>query len=157
MRALQSGVLLFGFWLVLTASLAPLDLVIGLALSALLGVWSARFLWSDDAPVLTPKQALRFLAYVPWLIVEIVKAALGVAEVVLSPRMPIDPRIIGHRVIFGREISAVTLANSITLTPGTLTVDVDGDTTWVHCLSEGFADGIVNGDMERRIIRVFEE
>lgn len=157
MRALQSGVLLFGFWLVLTGSFAPLDLAIGLMLSALLGVWSARFLWDDDAPVLSARQALRLLAYMPWLIVQIVKAALGVAEVVLSPRMPIDPRIIGHRAVFRRPISAVTLANSITLTPGTLTVDVDGDTTYVHCLSEGFADGIVNGDMERRIIRVFEE
>lgn len=157
MKAVQAGSVLFVFWLALTASFKPWDLGVGLLLSVLLGLWAARSLWADDAPVLTWRQALRFAAYVPWLIKEIIKAALGVAEVVLSPRMPIDPRVIGHRVVFKRPVCNVALANSITLTPGTLTVDVDGDITYVHCLNEGFADGIVNGDMERRIVRVFEE
>jgi multicomponent Na+:H+ antiporter subunit E len=54
-------------------------------------------------------------------------------------------------------VSRVAFANSITLTPGTLTLDVDEGTFTVHCLSPGFATGIENGDMERRIRRVFEE
>ena len=58
---------------------------------------------------------------------------------------------------FKRDVSRVAFANSITLTPGTLTVDVEENTFVIHCIAEGFADDITNGDLERRITRVFEE
>lgn len=147
-----------GFWLVLTGSLKPLDLVFGVAVSLLLAWWAVGTLWTKaDAPTLTWRQALRFVYYLAYLIKEIVLAAIGVAEKVLDPRMPIAPVMITHRTRFAREVSRIALANSITLTPGTLTVDVDGDTFVVHCLNEEFAGSIVNGEFEGRIKRVFEE
>lgn len=157
MRVAQASLALFIFWLVITTSVAPLDLVIGFTLSVLLGWWAARSLWGEDAPVLSARQALRLVGYVPWLIKEIVVAAVYVAEKVLDPRMPIDPAIITHRCGMQRDVSRVAFANSITLTPGTLTVDADGNTFTVHCLSEEFADSIASGALERRIVRVFEE
>ena len=157
MKTIVTTGALLGFWLALTASLRPLDIVIGLILSVLLGVWAARFLWPDDAPVLTARQAARFLLYIPHLLVAIVIAAVQVAEIVFRPHMPIEPVMIRHRTRFKRDVSRVAFANSITLTPGTLTVDVDENTFVVHCIAERFADDITNGDLERRITRVFEE
>ncbi|MHB1341691.1 MAG: Na+/H+ antiporter subunit E [Coriobacteriia bacterium] len=158
MRYAQSATLLMLFWLVLTGSLKALDLVFGIAVSLLLAWWTVGTLWAEsDAPSLTWRQALRFVAYLVFLIKEIVLAAVGVAEKVLDPRMPIAPVMITHRTRFTREVSRIALANSITLTPGTLTVDVDGDTFVVHCLNEEFAGSISNGEFEGRIKRVFEE
>ncbi|MBN2404864.1 MAG: Na+/H+ antiporter subunit E, partial [Coriobacteriia bacterium] len=99
----------------------------------------------------------RLLAYIAWLLKEIIVAAVYVAEKVLDPRMPIEPIIITHRCSMRRDVSRVAFANSITLTPGTLTVDAEGDVFTIHCLSEEFADSIANGALERRIMRVFEE
>jgi multicomponent Na+:H+ antiporter subunit E len=157
MKTAQATTVLFAFWLVLTGSFAPLDLVLGAVFSLLLGLWSARALWPEDAPLASVKQAVRFLLYIPHLLVSVLFAAIQVAEVVLDPRMPISPVLVRHRAVFSREVSRVTFANSITMTPGTLTVDVDGDTFHIHCLAERFAADIANGDLERRVSRVFEE
>ncbi|MBE0417928.1 MAG: Na+/H+ antiporter subunit E [Coriobacteriia bacterium] len=157
MKTTQATTVLFAFWLVLTGSLGPLDLALGVVLSLVLGVWAARFLWPQDAPALSPRQAVRLLLYIPRLLASVLMAALQVAEVVLDPQMPIDPVIIGHRASFSRAVSRVAFANSITLTPGTLTVDVDAETFYIHCLAERFATDIATGDLERRISHVFEE
>lgn len=157
MRTAQASVALFAFWLIITGSAAALDLVIGALLSVALGAWAARMLWADDAPTLGGAQFIRLLAYVPWLLKEIIVAAVYVAEKVLDPRMPIAPVIITHRCPMRRDVTRVAFANSITLTPGTLTIDVEGDTFTVHCLAEEFADSIASGALERRITRVFEE
>jgi len=148
---------LFAFWLALTASLRPLDLAIGLALSVLLGLWAPRFLWADDAPLLSARQAGRFVLYIPRLLAAIVVAAVQVAEIVLEPHMPIEPVLIRYHARFERDVSRVAFANSITLTPGTLTVDVEDDTFVIHCIAERFADDITDGGLERTITQVFEE
>ncbi len=157
MKVLRAALPLFLFWLAITGSTQPADLAIGAALCVLLGWWSSAFLWPEDAPVLTARQTGRFLIYLLHLVVSIVQAAIQVAEVVLDPRMPIQPVLISHRTSFKRDISRIAFANSITLTPGTLTVDIDGDTFLVHCLAERFADEIASGELERRISRAFEE
>jgi multicomponent Na+:H+ antiporter subunit E len=144
------------FWLAITGSLKPVDVALGVVFSVLLGVWAARFLWAEDAPVLTLRQTGRFVLYFGRLLWDIVVAAVQVAEVVLDPRMPIAPVIIAHRTSFSRDVSRVAFANSITLTPGTLTVDVDGNTFYIHCIDERFADDIASGALERRVLRTFE-
>ncbi len=157
MKTVQATLSLFAFWLLLTGSIAPGDIVLGLALSALLGYLTARLLWSSDAPTLSLRQTGRLVLYIPRLIVSIVKSALQVAEVVLDPRMPIKPVMVGHRTSFAREVSRVAYANSITMTPGTLTVDIEEETFHLHCLDERFATDIASGDLEQRIARIFEE
>ncbi|MDI6901915.1 MAG: Na+/H+ antiporter subunit E [Anaerosomatales bacterium] len=157
MRLAEATIALYVFWLVLTGSFAPIDLLVGLLLSAALGVWATRTLWAEDAPTLSLRQAGRLFVYVLWLIKEIVVAAVYVAEKVLDPRMPIEPLVLSHRCSFTRDVSRVAFANSITLTPGTLTVDVADDVFTIHCLAETFADSIASGALERRIAAVFEE
>jgi multicomponent Na+:H+ antiporter subunit E len=157
MKVAQASLALFIFWLIVTGSGAPLDLAIGALLSVLIGWWAARTLWGDDAPTLSLRQFGRLLIYVGWLVKEIIVAAVYVAEKVLDPRMPIEPIVITHRCSMRRDVSRVAFANSITLTPGTLTIDADENTFTIHCLAEEFADSIASGALERRVVRVFEE
>lgn len=158
MKALQAWLWLAGFWLVLAGAPSATTTLAGLVAAAGLAVWAAFRLWADDdAPVLSARQWLRFGAYCIRLVRDIVAAAILVAEKVLDPRMPIAPVLVVHRARFGRQVSRIALANSITLTPGTLTVDVDGDEFVIHCLAEEFSAEIRDGTFERRIRRVFEE
>lgn len=158
MKAFQAGLWLAAFWLVLAGASGIVTTVVGLVGAAGLAAWAAYRLWADDdPPVLSARQWLRFAGYCVGLVRDIVAAAVLVAEKVLDPRMPIDPVLVVHRARFGREVSKIALANSITLTPGTLTVDVDGDEFVIHCLAEEFSSEIRDGTFERRIRRVFEE
>lgn len=157
MRVFGATVPLLLFWLAITGSIEPVDVALGAVFSLLLGLWAARYLWGEDAPMLTVRQWGRAVLYFGRLLWDIVVAAVQVAEVVLDPRMPIAPVVIAHRTSFSRDVSRVAFANSITLTPGTLTVDVEGNTFYIHCIDERFADDIASGNLERRVLRTFEE
>ncbi len=102
----------------------------------------------------------RFLAYLPWLAWEIVKANFQVAYLILHPRLPVDPGLIRFRKRLPGPLAQLVLANSITLTPGTVTVDVEGDDYLVHVLSREAAEGLRpraggEGEMLRRVGQVF--
>lgn len=147
----------FAFWLIVSASLAPADVLAGAAVSLLLGGWSARFLWAGQAPRVSARQLLAMLRYLCGLSGDIVRAAFHVARVVVDPALPIAPVVIVCRTGLKREISRVVFAHSVTLTPGTLTVDMEDDTFLVHCLNEEFAVRIRSGELQRRIARAFED
>lgn len=158
MKTAQAAIVLGVFWFVLVGWPTLWTAAFGLAAAVAIAVWAATRLWSEDEPpVLLAVQWVRFAGYCVQLVRDIVAAAIVVAEKVLDPRMPIEPVLIVHRAKFDREVSRVALANSITLTPGTLTVDVQGDEFYIHCLAEDFASDIRDGTVERRIKRVFEE
>lgn len=156
MRRLVSSAVLFVFWLVITGSIKPLDLGIGLALSVAIGYWAEHVLWRGEREPLTGRAWLRAPMYLLWLIKEIVVAALYVAERVLDPKLGIAPVMHAHRVHFKSDTARVAFANSITLTPGTITIDISEDTFVIHCLNASFSDGISSGDFERRVARTFD-
>ncbi|MBN2840229.1 MAG: Na+/H+ antiporter subunit E [Coriobacteriia bacterium] len=156
MRRLTSIMVLFAFWLLITGSIKPLDLGMGVVVSALVGWWADRVLWPGDPEPLPLRTWTRVPLYMAYLLKEIVVAALYVAERVLDPKLRIAPTMHTHRVHFESDTARVAFANSITLTPGTLTVDVDGDTYIIHCLHESFSDTISSGDLERRVARTFD-
>ncbi len=148
----------FAFWVLLSGSLEPAELLLGLVLSLIIGVWFAGLVWQDEKiPSLSLRQLGRLMAYFPYLMVEIVKASLHVAEKVLDPKMPIDPIVVDFDSKLQRPVSRVALANSITLTPGTLTIDVDETTYVIHCLGGEFRQGIVERTLESKVAKVFEE
>jgi multicomponent Na+:H+ antiporter subunit E len=152
----RAALVLFAFWLVLSGSLHPVDLAMGLVVSAALGQWAARALWTGDVPVLSIRQAVRLVPYLVVLGRTIVAAAAHVAVLVLDRRLPVHPVMLTYRSRLTRDIARIAFANSLTLTPGTLAVDVDGDTFRIHCLAPEFAHRIVQGDLERQVARVFE-
>lgn len=158
MGVAQLSVILFVFWILLSGSLDPSGLILGLIISVFVAWGAERLLWTkEDAPLLTLRQAGRFIVYIGYLIKEIIWANIYVAEIVLDPRLPIDPVIVEHRSLLKRPVSEVALANSITLTPGTLTVDVDDDIFFIHCIGREFADDIAARKLDHMIAKVFEE
>jgi len=156
MRRAFGMLVLFVFWLIISGSLRPFDLALGALLAVGIGWWADKVLWAGEAEPLPPRVWLRLPRYLGYLIKEIIIAALYVAERVLDPHLGIAPLMHTHRVHFDSDTARVAFANSITLTPGTLTVDVEGDTFIIHCLNASFSDGISSGDMERRVGRTFD-
>jgi multicomponent Na+:H+ antiporter subunit E len=144
------------FYLALAGSVALFELATG----AISGVVVATTLWgiSLTTPV-RPLQGLRtvvrFVLYVPYLLWEVLKANLVVAYVVLHPDLPIDPEMVEFDAAVWSVLPVATLANSITLTPGTLTVDVSRRHFTVHTLTRGSRDGLLSGSLERAVRFVF--
>jgi multicomponent Na+:H+ antiporter subunit E len=99
----------------------------------------------------------RFMAYLPWLFYQIILSNLHVARMVLHPRMPIDPGIIEFKTKLKSSISQTTLANSITLTPGTITVDIRDGKYYVHALTKKVAADVLSGEMENRVASIYDE
>jgi multicomponent Na+:H+ antiporter subunit E len=97
----------------------------------------------------------RFLVYLPWLLYQMLKSALQVAGVVVHPRMPIDPVLVRLPVRLSGDLPLTTFGNSITLTPGTVTVDVEGREFVVHALTRAAAEDLRSGAMESRVAWTF--
>ncbi|MEM8885607.1 MAG: Na+/H+ antiporter subunit E [Planctomycetota bacterium] len=96
---------------------------------------------------------VRVVAYVPWLVLQIVSSALYVARLTLAGESKIDPCIVRFRSEQPNEVALVTLGNSITLTPGTLTLRIDErrDEFFIHALDQSSAEDVLDGDMARRV------
>ena len=91
------------------------------------------------------------ILYIPWLAWAIIKANIDVAKRILSPRLPIAPRIVRVNGTQKTDLCRVIFAHSITLTPGTVSLDLDEEDIVVHALTEEAADDVQSGDMDRRV------
>lgn len=103
--------------------------------------------------------SLRFhmaVIYPVWLMKEIVKAGFHVARVILSKNKPIQTYIIKFRCKLPSAHAMMILGNSITLTPGTLTIDIEGDEFTVHALTQDTFAGIVSDEMPKKVLKLFE-
>jgi multicomponent Na+:H+ antiporter subunit E len=104
------------------------------------------------------RETVAFVTYLPWLLYQIWLANIYVVKVALSinPSRKIDPHIVTFRTKLRSEMAVTTFANSITLTPGTITVHVDGDRFFVHALDVPLADSLP-GEMGERIAKIYGE
>jgi len=93
----------------------------------------------------------RIVAYWIWLSKEIVKSAWEVSRIIVDPRLPISPTMVSFKPSQKTTVGLVIHANSITLTPGTITIDVGGGEFIVHALTRAGAEGVTSGDMDRRV------
>lgn len=98
----------------------------------------------------------RLIFYIPWLLWQIVIASLQVAFVVLHPRCPIDPALLRFKTRLGNTSSKVILGNSITLTPGTITLEIDQDEFLVHALMDISSTGIIDGTLPDQVAKLYE-
>ncbi|EMA62676.1 monovalent cation/H+ antiporter subunit E [Halorubrum lipolyticum] len=138
------------FYLVLGDPFYWFDWVTGVATAAIVSITLSRVsIDTEPAVPRTPMRVLRGVIYVPVLLFEIVKANVEVARVILDPRLPIEPTMNRMRVIVGSGLPLMTLANSITLTPGTLTVRARDSDLYVHSLIPSARDGLFDGSLER--------
>ncbi len=98
----------------------------------------------------------RFVGYWVWLIVEIVKANIDVAKRIWSPSLPISPAMFLLNAGQTGELGQVIYANSITLTPGTVTVRLDESQLLVHAIAAEMGEDLATGEMDRRVTRLEE-
>ena len=137
--ALKGFVWLFGItlalWLLLTSSLSAPEVIAGCAVCLVVSIIGARTYAKLGLPPPSPKRILFAIIYVAVLFMEIIKANLDVAYRVLHPRMPIHPGIVVIRTSLKSNVARLILANSITLTPGTFTLDVTGDNLLIHWIN----------------------
>jgi multicomponent Na+:H+ antiporter subunit E len=150
MRGLSLFLVLFLFWLALSGHYTPLLLTIGF-FSAALCSWAAWRMFILDPEGHPIEWLLGFLLYLPWLIGEIAKSAWGVTRIILSPRLPISPTMRLIRAGQRSSLGIAAFANSITLTPGTITVAVNGNDLTVHALLREGVEGLQGGEMDRRV------
>ena len=147
------------FWVLFSGKFDPFHLALGLGSCLIVAAFSNDLLFPSGIKPELFIRWLRFAGYIPWLFYQIFLANLHVLYLVFHPRMMelIDPKIIEFGSRLKNDISRTTFANSITLTPGTITVNVSvlGKFT-VHCIDE-VSSRSLPGDMEARIAEVFNE
>lgn len=158
---LRVAAVLFAFWLLFSGKF---DVVhVGAGVLTALGIAYATAPLRCLDPVIGQSRARPFggirwgsaLGFAFFLGKEIVASSLQVAYVVLHPRMPIEPRVMRFQADLPHPLARLTLANAITLTPGTVTLDVDGEHFVVHALTAASANGVATGVMQHRVSHIF--
>ena len=144
---------LYVLWLLLSGHYEPLLLVLG-AISCVFVAWIAYRMDVADREGHPIHLTWRSLVYWPWLFWEIVKANVEVARLILSPHLAISPTVIKVKASQPDELGHVIYANSITLTPGTVSIDVRDATIEVHAITREMAEGLETGEMDRRVTQM---
>ncbi|HXV19572.1 MAG TPA: Na+/H+ antiporter subunit E [Desulfuromonadales bacterium] len=145
------------FWVVMSGMFDAFHLSLGVLSCLLVAHFSHDLLFKEGEARTWTRDLVGILLYLPYLFKEIVLANLHVAYVVLHPRMLdlIDPSLIRFKTTLKRPISKVTFAQSITLTPATITVSIDDDEFTVYALTRSSAESLP-GEMEQRVARALE-
>ena len=153
LRRISLALALFLFWLLLSGHYTPFLVAAGLG-SSLLIVWFSDRLMSVVDPEGHPVHlTVGALTFWPWLSWEIAKSAWDVTKRILDPRLPISPVLVRVTASQRTTVGRVTYANSITLTPGTITMELEGNEILVHALTREGAESLKGGDMDRRVCR----
>jgi multicomponent Na+:H+ antiporter subunit E len=151
---MKLALVLFGVWVLLSGIIEPLLLGLGLA-SSLAVVWiTVRADRRDGEPVPFTLRVERLPGYLLWLAWEIVKSNVDVSRRILSPSLPIAPAVRWLPASQRSELARVIYADSITLTPGTLSIDLEDGSVEVHALNEGSLDALERGEMDARVSRL---
>lgn len=150
---------LFCLWVILSGKFDLFHLSLGVISCLIVTLFSKDLIFPEPRTAGSFRTWVRFAGYIPWLLYQIFMANLHVLYLVFSPKMMdlIDPQIIRFQSGLKGDLSLLTFANSITLTPGTITVyvSINGAFT-VHALDKQSREGLP-GEMERRIAKAFGE
>lgn len=150
---------MFLFWLLLSGFFDAFHLTAGVICSAIVALISHDLLVKEKGNKMLLK-SFKFVIYIGWELWQIIVANFDVAYRVLHPKMPIDPLIIEFDTSLRSDFALVTLANSITLTPGTITILVEPEKGkfWVHAIAKKPADALmVDKTMQRKVANVYME
>ncbi len=156
-RFLATFLLSYGFYLALGDPTDPFDLVTGAASAALVAALLAGTVFEEPPSARrTLPRIARATLFVPYLLWEVVRANLAVATVVLRPSLPIDPETVEVPLEGRGRFERALLANAVTLTPGTLSVDVTEEALLVHTLTAASREDLESGALARAVRFVFE-
>ncbi len=159
-RWICMSALLFFLWVILSGKFEAKFIISGAVCSmvvAALCLPIMRVKKGERSYFVVSVNPLKLFAYFLWLVKEIFFSAIDVCRAILSNKH-ISPQLVRFRCSFENPSATVMLVNSIILTPGTVTVDVsDDDEFLVHALTDGAAEGLLEGEMMRRIARLYGE
>ncbi|OOZ36009.1 Na+/H+ antiporter subunit E [Solemya velesiana gill symbiont] len=150
MHYLFIAIALYAFWLLLSGHYVALLLALG-GLSVLIVVFFLLRMDRVDGEPSTLRPSLKFFRYIGWLLWQVVLSNIALARRVWDPALPIRPTWGKLDTKLPLPLEKALYANSITLTPGTLTTDVRDDHLMIHCLSPEELEELRKGEMERRI------
>ncbi len=146
-------VLLMVFWLLISASADWQHILVGAIFSSILTLfWSNLNISSENRTEFTVKQVFMLIRYMIYLGIEIVLANITVAIIVLNPRLPISPGMVITRCDLERSLIRVLYVNSITLCPGTITVELEDNLLIVHAFTKEYAHEIEDSPQYHRLL-----
>lgn len=150
LRLLVFSLLLLGAWMLWSGFFKPLLLGLGLV-SVVLTIYLAHRMRYFQSDLYAMKFGLRLIQYWIWLTREIFISSVAVTRVALDPKLPVSPTVVAVDAISKDAVDVVILANSITLTPGTLALDVYEGRIQVHALTREGAEELASGEMNNRV------
>ena len=154
MRFVLTVLIMFLFWIFLSGEFSFILLLSGIISSLLVSYISHDLLIGNGDMKLGFIRTIRFIKFLPWLLWQIVLANIDLAIRTLHPKMPINPMLINFKNNLKTDLGMVILANSITLTPGTVTIDVNENDFFIHVISEKAAQSLISGEMQARVKKI---
>ena len=140
----------FLIWLLLSDSFDGVHMGMGI-----LAAFGVAWLNTERSSTRSSIRGWRMFWYFPWLVGRILQSGLHLSVLILHPALPIDPKMIRHQTKLQDDGSIVLLGNSITLTPGTITVEVESQDLVVHAMDDSSADDVTSRRIEQRIESLF--
>lgn len=145
-------------WIIFNGNITLEITIFGVVIAAVMLAFMCKFMdYSLKKELNVYRKSIYFLAYVILLIREIVKANLAIIPRILTIEEEMDPVIAKFRTSLKSDFTRMLLANSITLTPGTITVSLEEDEYTIHCLDSTLAEGLENSDFEKALKKLDEE
>ena len=150
--------LLFVVWMIFSGFFDAFHLSLGVISCAIVTWISSDLLFEDRTTSFRRRliQFVRMVSYTFWLLRQIVLANVFLLRLAFGPRERLKPQIVRYECGLKSDFEKFLLANSITLTPGTVTIKILGSTYYIHAINDEAAAGL-DGEMERRIARIFAE
>ncbi len=155
MNFVLTSIIMFVFWILLSGEFHFLLMLSGIVFSLFVAYISHDLLIGSDDIRLCSTRVLRFFRYLPWLLWRVLLANLDLVYRTLHPKMPIDPQVIRFDTTLRSDIGIAILANSITLTPGTVTIAANEEGEFiVHAIAKEPAEDLLAGEMQAKVKRV---
>ncbi len=147
----------FTFWILLSGKYDMLHLFLGIISSLFVAfvTWNGSLFTDKKQFYRIPRIMIGLTLYMAWLSTRIAKAALHVSCLILNPKMPIQSRFIHYKTVLQGKSARIIFGNSITLTPGTITVNIEDNNLLIHTLDNESAQDILTGELEKRISNIF--
>ena len=145
-------VVLFIFWIVISATLNPVYLITG-AIVSFAVVWINKKGTSQTSTF----SWFRVVKYGPWLLFKVLISAIHVSKLILHPKLPVEPRLHKHQTVLQGDTELTILGNSITLTPGTITIEIEPGEIIVHALDEASLADLQSGTLEQQVSSLFKK
>ncbi|MEF3254422.1 MAG: Na+/H+ antiporter subunit E [Deferribacterales bacterium] len=152
LRFWATFIIMLGFWFLLSGEYTPLLVAFAIVSSVIVSLLCSELFFPDGKVRLM--LVVKIFVYVPWLFWQIVLSNIQVLKILLKKDLDIDPSMVEFEPKVKSDIGVTLLANSITLTPGTVTIFADKDRFFVHSLDPIFAEGLYEGEMESRILEI---